>query len=103
MATKDDGHTYDDFALCEQSAERLKEELDAQTHTLEVLKQEMSNAQEVRAQELQETIARYRLWTGTMKQCLTTMQKQLERSLLVLLRQRRPTSRLHAYQPPSST
>lgn len=44
--------------LGDQSAEKLREQLEAQTHALEVLKQEMSAAEELRAQELQDTIAR---------------------------------------------
>ncbi len=44
--------------LCAQSAERLRKELEAQTHALDIVKQEMSAAAELRAQELQETIAR---------------------------------------------
>lgn len=44
--------------LCGQSAERLRKELEAQTHALDIVKQEMSAAAELRAQELQETIAR---------------------------------------------
>ncbi len=45
-------------AFCGQSAERLRKELEAQTHALDIVKQEMSAAADFRAQELQETIAR---------------------------------------------
>lgn len=44
---------------CDQSAEALRRELEAQTQDLESLREEMAAAEARRTQELEETIARY--------------------------------------------